>query len=359
MENSGCRSGIWVDGGKCPENLFSVNTAKLEEQTSSTDNPDLMKATLAPLLGTASIVVELTKDAKRSTEGKNLIVAEWGERRIVRVEGETGARTPLVTLIPDGDEMRRVHRPNHLMYTPFGDMMFSESYKNDGGELVAAIYLLREAVHVPPVPVEQSREAHGWTHTTADGEDGRYVDVDILFQINGTIDGMALGGFEHSTLFVSVVVKNESGWTKTIYKMSLADEDGDDVQANDETAVNREVFHSVASNECPDSHRTSLSYIGSNVAIDEKGTLYIAACPSTLTLLSSDDGHVIGRMILDESKQSSSISSVSFGEDGYTYLTTDSRLLRIKSRVKGRSIPTNIIVPPSLKSIRRDKRDKQ
>lgn len=365
MENSGCRSGLWVDGGKCPDNLFNVDTEKLGEQTSSsTDNRELMSVTQAPLLGTASIVVELTKDAERPTEGKNLIVAEWGERRIVRVEGETGARTPLVTLISDGSEMRRVYRPNHLMYTPFGDMLFSDSYENDDGELVAAVYRLREAVHVPPIPVERSREAHGWTHTTADGQADSYANVDTLFQTGGLIDGMALGS-KHSALFVSVVVKNESGWTKTIYKMPLVDEDedDDDVQhGNTETAVDREIFHSITSKDCQDSHieiETPLSFSGSNIAIDEKGTIYVAACPSILLLLSSADGREIGRMRLDDSAQSSSISSVSFGEDGYTYLTTSESLMRIKSRVKGRSIPTNMVLPPSRKSIRRDKRDKQ
>ena len=138
MEWSGCRSGLWVDGegtkmrnGTCPDNIFSGSMSScskdaLEQKTSS-----------PPLLGSASLAVELTRDAERSSIGKNIVVAEWGERRIVRVEGETGARTPLVVLVPppkqndkveiDGDGLEeggeaaqvRVKRPNHLTYTPF------------------------------------------------------------------------------------------------------------------------------------------------------------------------------------------------------------------------------------------------
>ena len=53
------------------------------------------------IIGSASLAVELTRNAERSSAGSNIIVAEWGERRIVCVEGSTGARTPLVTLVPN------------------------------------------------------------------------------------------------------------------------------------------------------------------------------------------------------------------------------------------------------------------
>lgn len=366
-------------------NLFSGNTKKGSSELSTTSS------TRPPLLGTSSIIVELQRDAERATEGKNLIVAEWGERRIIRVEGETGARTPLVTMLPvsteSNNELRRVFRPNHLMYTPFGDLLFSDSYESGSeGEKksMAAVYRLREAVHVHAIPVEQSRDAHAWTGTTADGSLTN-DSVDVVFETEGWIDGMALGGVDHSTLFVSVVThsgdESGSGWTKTLYKLSLhaddeEDDDDDGTQqasnAKDEAAVaSHEKLFSISSRECLDfqvdrEDNSSSDFAGSKLAIDNRGTVYMVACPSSLLLLSSNDGHVIGKLTLDPlqpqatpSTQSSAISSVNFGEDGYIYLTRFESLMRIKSRIKGHSIPTNMVVPPSSKSTRRDKRDKQ
>ena len=164
MEKSGCRSGIWAENGrKCPENLFGSVGAEREmkEPTLATSEADhgneLHQSTsLPPLLGTASIVVELTRDAERSTESKNILVAEWGERRIVRVEGETAAPTPIVTMLPgQGGDLRRLFRTNHLMHTPFGDLMFSDSYEGSNERQVSAIYRLRDAVHVLAISVER------------------------------------------------------------------------------------------------------------------------------------------------------------------------------------------------------------
>ena len=381
MERSGCRSGIWVEDGKsCPDNLFgyvssSTDQGRKESTTTTTSTTTsgfeygqvFQSTSPPPLLGTASIIVELQRDAERSTEGKNILVAEWGERRIVRVEGETGARTPLVTMLPgEGGDERRLSRPNHLMYTPFGDLLFSDSYESNEGNRVAAIYRLREAVHVPAISVEQSREAHGWTHTTVDGqlEDDS---IDIIFQIDGWIDGMALGGSDHSTVFVSVVAESESSWVKTVYKLSLAaDENTDDDDA--EPALNAStsptVIYRIESKECRGSNDENHNHIGSKVAIDERGTIYLVTCPSDLTLLSSKDGHVIGSLSLslDQSHTKmhpSPITSVDFGEDGYIYLTTRESLMRVRSRVKEHSIPTNLVVPRLSKTVRRDKRDKR
>jgi len=208
--------------------------------------------------------------------------------------------------------------------------------------------------------VEQSREAHSWTHTT-DGDKAE-KSVDLIFQADGLIDGMVLGGSDHSTLFVSVVTysndESESSWTKTVYKLSDIDAQDPSVSTTDDAA---KAFYSITSKECQhNSHEKQ--FTGSKLAINEHGIIYIVTCPSSLALLSSDDGHVVGRLTLDPSHfeaHSSAISSVSFGDDGYLYLTTRSRLMRIKSRVKGRSIPTNMVVPPSSISTRRDKRDKQ
>ncbi|KAL3802343.1 hypothetical protein HJC23_007168 [Cyclotella cryptica] len=415
MERSGCRSGIWVDasddggiiGGRCPDNLFgSVRSImrKEDEQLafSSGSGAGLQSlTTLPPLLGTASVVVELNRDAERSTSGKNIVVAEWGEKRIVRVEGETGARTPLVTMLPvspdEKDGLRRAFRPNHLTYTPFGDLLFSDSYEitddsngvkdESSRKFVGTIYRLREAVHVPPIPVDQSREAHGWTNTSRqNGEnDDRFTDgsVDILFQTNGWIDGVALGGSDYSTLYVSVVTlsddESDLSWTKTLYKLSLSaddeDDDAEDHASNleDGNSARYEVFYSMTSKECPyfdNDAKASHFFAGSKLAIDERGTIYIITCPSSIVLL-SNGGRVIGTLASDQLNADEAMAelskreftSINFGEDGYFYVTTAHELMRIKCRIRGSSIPTNLVLPPPSKDKqskpRRDKRDKR
>ncbi|KAL7536395.1 hypothetical protein ACHAXR_007133 [Thalassiosira sp. AJA248-18] len=406
MERSGCRSGFWVpddadnrkDGnGTCPENLFGQSgTMEMGGPTSCSKSATPAQFN-PPLLGSASLAVELTRNAERSSAGTNIIVAEWGERRIVRVEGETGARTPLVTLVPtekdDGHveimKWRRVFRPNHLTYTPFGDLVFSDNYESDAIpplgnssklDHVGVVYRRKEAVHISPIAAEQSRDAHGWMGTTSEDQNGD-EDIDILFQTSGSIGGLALGS-DLSTLYILVTEQTtHPGWTKTVYKMRLsADEDEDSEDDSDDKAEGNDngltAFYKMTSADCKGNAIDGDPYssIGSQLAVDEKGIVYMIGCPSSVTLLSQDDAHMVGTLTLDNLQKSqenlsnvapSSFTSVSFGEDGYLYITSPNQLMRVKSRVGAMTLPTNMVVPPPLKpkedgpsKPRRDKRDK-
>ncbi|KAL7545631.1 hypothetical protein ACHAWF_008984 [Thalassiosira exigua] len=369
MERSGCRSGLWVDSsdngdhGACPENLFGGSGSSEKADALCSKSSSL--SSKPPLLGSASLAVELTRNAERSSMGKNLVVAEWGERRIVRVEGETGARTPLVTLVPnpgyeeDGhhtnsveDQWRRLFRPNHLTYTPFGDLLFSDNFESDTHGEVGAIYRRKEAVHIPPIATEKSRDAHGWRGTT--GEDNLGVDnMDVLFQRSGTIEGTSLGS-DFSLLYV--VVKSNS--TKTVYKVRLSvNEEDEDDEDRAKTAEKVSVLYTTKSTDCNEHDEVPYGAndsVGSKLAVDENGLLYLIACPSSVTLVSNEDGHVIGTLTPDNFQKpdgdqrnvNSFFTSISFGEDGYLYITTPSELMRMKARVGGLHVPTNLVVPP-------------
>lgn len=373
MERSGCRSGFWVSGddgsitnGTCPENIFSGLVSSCSKTASGQQQSP-------PLLGSASLAVELTRDAERSSVGKNIAVAEWGERRIVRVEGETGARTPLVVLVPppkhhdklevenegqdkEADESEevsvsewvRVQRPNHLTYTPFGDLLFSDN-RND----VGIVYRLKEAVHVQPISAEQSRDAHGWERTT--GEDQADQDsIDILFQTDAAIEGLALGS-DYSMLYI--LVANHAG--KTVYRLSLDSDDDEDDGSGDATRNEPKederkmpsVFYSMSFGDCDKDHLVyngnAHSSVGSKLSVDAKGTLYLITCPSTVTLLSKEQGSVVGTLA---SQGSESFTSIGFGEDGYLYITSPHELRRVKTRIGGMALPTNLVVPRPSKS---------
>jgi len=376
MERSGCRSGLWISDGNdtsCPVNLFGDSSSCVKSSSEASSST-------SKLLGSVSLAVELTRNADRASAGQNIIVSEWGERRIVRVEHESGARTPLVTVVPTGSqvssERRRVFQPNHLMYTPFGDLLFSDNFELDDDATnnsttttipihVGAVYRKKEAVHIPAIPVEQSRDAHSWMSTTQDNSDDD-KSIDILFQTySGVIEGMALG-LDYSTLYVLVTTEDSpSSWMKTVYKLSLGtDEDDDDDESEGTSSGSKKgdvsVLYQMSSTDCKevsDNTSASSSTSGSKLAVDEKGTIYMIACPTTLTLL-RQNGSVVGSLALDHqllqknskvSQTTMPFTSVGFGEDGYLYITSANELMRVKSRIGGLSLPTNMVVPPPLK----------
>ena len=392
MERSGCRSGFWVDGGDdsmmmmngtCPQNIFSNSVSSCSETASG-------QQLSPPLLGSASLAVELTRDAERSSIGKNIVVAEWGEKRIVRVEGETGARTPLVVLVPppkhhdraekmedEGQEDEkeanesekvskwvRVQLPNHLTFTPFGDLLFSD---NRNG--VGIVYRLKEAVHVQPISVEQSRDAHAWERTIMETQADQ-ENIDILFQTDAAIEGLALGS-DYSVLYI--LVATPAG--KTVYQLSLDSDDDEDDSSRDatsdepkdgETAI-ASVFYSMSFGDCDKDHLVysgnAYASAGSKLSVDTKGTLYVITCSSTVALLSKEKGSVVGTLT---SQGSESFTSIGFGEDGYLYITSPHELRRVKTRIGGMALPTNLVVPQPSRlpykaggdAQRRQKRDK-
>lgn len=412
MERSGCRSGLWLDPEKkyvrydtkrteagmvCPENLKgdtapSPSAHRMTESISSPSSPLL-------LLGSASIAVEPSSgDGK-----KNLAVAEWGERRIVRLEEGTGARTPLVTLVPTeeddcpygnednvelnrgGKMKRRVYRPNHLTYTPTGDLLFSDSFVVNGDvdtvggreddalnrRQLGVVYRKKGAVHITPISVEQSRDAHGWIRTTGEKDEDEDDEIEILFQCDGWIEGISLG-LDHAILYVLATgdqTDQIGSTTKTVYKLRIGPvdidddykEDSEDDKDKGNTVKDDEfqlaVLYETSSSDCTtnDVPGSQFSSTGSKLAVDRTGTLYLISCPTSVTLL-SPQGQMIAVMATDHTRRTSrkysratQLSSIGFGEDGFLYITSINELMRIKSRVGGLSIPANIVPSPSSK----------
>jgi len=253
-------------------------------------------------------------------------------------------------------EWVRVQRPNHLLYTPFGDLLFSDN-RNDVGGIV---YRLKEAVHVQPISAEQSRDAHSWESVTMEDQDGQ-DNIDILFQSKGAIEGLALGP-DYSMLYI--LVSTSSG--KKVYLLSLDsvddESDGSGVIFGDElNEVERaSVFYSITSGECHNDNivddGNEYPSVGSKLSLDEKGTLYVITCSSSVTLLSTEQRSVIGTL---SSKVADFFTSVGFGEDGFLYITSPNKLLRVKTRVGGMTLPTNLVVPQPSKATKKADQDKQ
>jgi hypothetical protein len=236
------------------------------------------------------------------------------------------------------------------------------------------VYRKKGAVHIPPISVEQSRDAHAWIRTTGkEDEEGEDDDIEVLLQLDGWIEGISLG-LDHATLYVLAVVDrtDQIGFSNTVYKLRIGgiyDDDDDDEDSEDDTdnKVKEDdakvaVFYETSSSDCK--HIDNIDSIvrdepfpstGSKLAVDKTGTLYLISCPISVTLLSRE-GQMIGDLALDHSRgqsptssRSTHLTSIGFGADGYIYITTVNELMRVKSRIGGLSMPANIVLPSSLK----------
>lgn len=133
--------------------------------------------------GSRGMTLQILKDENRFDIG-SLIIAEGGERRIVRLEVD-GARSPLVLDVPSlcDETSKRLTMTNSagkLTYSPFGDLLFTETMEcsvelesdSDSGvsenqnqndfsetrsEIRSGLYRLKEVVNIPPIPFQRSR----------------------------------------------------------------------------------------------------------------------------------------------------------------------------------------------------------
>jgi len=125
-------------------------------------NMDSYSNTPSKHLGSSSITVQPTYKAKNWYSGR-LIIAELGERQIIRME-EDGTRTSLVTTVPspcskqynqhisNKNIMVRLENVESMIYTPFGDLLFTDRricYKKNHfshksrGVVISSLYRLR------------------------------------------------------------------------------------------------------------------------------------------------------------------------------------------------------------------------
>jgi len=321
-------------------------------------------------------------------EGK-LVIAEWGEGRIVRLE-DNGARTPLVVAVPRDQEEhatcrntetsteqqlclstrdeRRVHRPNSLLYTPSGDLFFIDHFESclHPNETIhecqaigsaSALYQLKHASRVPRLDsLEQSREAHSWTSL---GPDTRSLDSDqngtedsstlprLLFQqVHNDREYHSLGGMALAEslkdLYVSVQMADESK-SLLLLKIPLVDESGVDDEVNevttktiDETATYQVVLNltELVPSWLPKIH-TPTSGPGP-IALSQSGVLFWATSDGSIMVFDMAERVILGRLqlILPMSGTKGdwpvTISSMTLGDDGFLYVTTSNRLFRIR-----------------------------
>lgn len=310
LDQSGCRSSHWVS-------CDSIN-----------DN------------GSRGISLQVDKDSEQFT-GKLLIV-EGGEKRIVRLE-EDGARTPLILDVPSVCNKKniRLSRPAKITYTPFGDLLFTETVEcydetdKESTEL-SAIYRLKEIVNVPPISFRQSRAAHTWTI-----EDLIQHNPDAKSSVELSYKGFSfisevLVGKDLTSLFVAGSVLRSDGSYRTIIVKMTDDSDAAPKQLNDAA-----IFFDM-------SDFYGFQDIGDGIAMtmDSVGHLY-ATFPGGIAIIDSVSGDLLTtiKVAMQNDKETIHPNSIIIGKDGYLYMASKTMLLRWKTKSSVMDYPTNLIVP--------------
>jgi len=254
----------------------------------------------------------------------SLVVAEWGEGRIVKLEEETGARTPLVMNVPDACKHasarpRRVERPIQMLYTPTGDLVFMESSSS-----CQTVMRLNQAVHVPPLDSAMtSRMAHKWNTTHHEHA------IDVLYK-ETDLGSMALDS-KGEGLYVTV----KRNGSVLLVHLSLLLEDDDDEE--EDTNVNTRMgllqhTAKVAFNLS----EADITESPQAMTVDESGNVFLAVPTGVLVLKDGKD--VVGMLAAP-----TPITSMTLGEDKYLYLTTSTALLRIRVRNGPPKLRTDLV----------------
>jgi hypothetical protein len=269
-------------------------------------------------------------------EGR-LVVAEWGEKRIVRLEDDSGARTPLVVNVPNACKHasareKRVERPIHMLYTPFGDLLFMESSSK-----CSSVMRLTQAVHVPTLhSAMESRMAHRWNATQHNHG------IDVIYK-ETEMKSMAL---DSTGVGLYVTIRRDDNSVLLVHLSLLQDNDDDD---DDEEDVKIDTSSDERMGLLGHTVKMEFNFTNSNIVdppqaivVDEMAHVFLAVPTGVLVI---KRGRVLGTLA-----SPTPITSLTLGEDRYLYISTSTQLFRIRVRHGPPKIPTNQVKKLSTKA---------
>lgn len=212
------------------------------------------------------------------TRGR-LILAQHGDRRIVRMDAPLSAPAPRFQVLASGWDGKRFNSPNDVAVRRNGDVYFTDPpYGLEGGN------------------EPQELDFQGVYRLAADGT--LSLLVDSLSRPNGVVFSP-----DQSTLYVS---NSDPGARGVVMAY--------DVQPNGGLANGR-VF---------------LQSWGDGMTVDAQGNLYVAG-PRNGVLIVSPEGEQLGALLPGQRT-----ANATFGDDGSTlYIASNTNLLRIRLSVKG------------------------
>ena len=292
-----------------------------------------------------------------------LILTEWGEGRIVRLE-DNGARTPLALLTSKNNphsSSTPTTRTNpgtearHLLMTPFGDLLFEKDH---------TIQMIAQAMTIQPLEsLAESRLAHNhtWIHRHR-SIPHTHVFWKIPSAPTGTVNGMALS--DSWNLLYASVTTAPNGHAQ-LFRISLADEhdsdDDDDDDKEDDTPDDDETSDKIGAGTnkpptSPDSELVfdltatlpSLTHAGP-IAVTQSGVVYWVVNHVNLVILQPEDkgdGSSSSFSIMGYLTMPETITSLTVGgtEDSHLYLTTLQRVWKWPTKIPTHpvNVPTNL-----------------
>lgn len=334
----------------------------------ATTSSSMMDSLVTSFTGSGGITTDISQEPAR------LIVAEWGEQRIARLEPETGARTPLIqshyTLQRDSvngnlrnDDNHKVFQPRQLLYMPHsGDLLVLDSMVVSNAAVVESdqdstistttdiLWQLPKSHKIPPLKsLAESRHAHGWTTLMPNmtNKDGHENDKDVFVSSpqmllqQTKIGGIALFPDKPDDILVTMTMEAKNGSSIVLIRMSLNKNDDDDDDDNDENHGKHPLHdnkHGKDGITIPSSFQSEIIMDYSQytthpgpISVDNKGHLYLATDTGILIVQAS--GQLLGRIFLPFASEER-IVSLTLGGDRFLYIATASRLYRMQVRNK-------------------------
>jgi hypothetical protein len=275
---------------------------------------------LEMMLGSGGIAVDATVP-----ESPRLIVAEYGEGRITRLE-ENGARTPLVIQVgtQSGDEtsnnkLRRLCEPFRLLVTSYKDLIILERTNscdniNDVSDYV--LWRLRKVTDIPGLPsLPVSRRAHEWTQIPNITEQ----QLPQRFFQSTAMGGIAMDMSGHRLL-----VTTKDSETNHVMVVSLPLSTDDDSDRDSFVGQSQLVLNYSAHAKQPGA-----------IATDSNGNIYLVIDQGILVVSKSQD--FVVKIQFPNLMLSAPIVDLTVGSDKFLYMTTEHTLLRFR-------IPSSVLM---------------
>jgi hypothetical protein len=334
IKDSGCRSNYYR---KCSDGVVVVNDKDndIEDQYNKYHT------------GSGGIAVDKYGSGSDSSS-RRLIVAEYGEGRVVRLE-ENGARTPLVIDTGNPNSNERLRRPFQLLMTPYGDLMIIDDATHHGGNGFI-LWRLQKASNVPALPsLSVSRKAHAWNRNNSTGLPHTF------FQSN------EMGGMVSDTsgqrLYVTTLDPDSSSVLVVSLPLLDALEDDDEEEDEDEMGITKEGEESnnnnikqeeerVVARELLQSRQSTIVFNytahANNpgaIEIDNNGNIYLAV--ENGILLVSKSQNVVAKIAFFADDK---IVGLTLGSDKFLYIATESKLFRIRVPNSPLQIKTELLI---------------
>jgi hypothetical protein len=312
-------------------------------------------------VGSGGMAIDF-RSKEHAAEG-SLVVAEWGEGRVVRLEPHTGARTPLIIQVPDVCELddnkldnntnhhqttirslahRRIEHPTSLVFTPFGDLLVTDYV---AACQTSVLIQLNHAVHVKPLEsLPQSREAHSWSAVAA--SDG-LAPPRIKYATAGRLGNVAIAP---DWTFAYVPAHHNDRVTLLKFQLTPQDDDHDtdDLMDNHEKREAKDQPLIAGVRTEPEialdltQHVVWANQEPGHIAVSQSGYIFWAIGTNVLVV------DVANQTVLASFAIPDTPTSLTLGEDGFLYIATKQTLLRIKTRAKPVKIPVNLVVRPNM-----------